>query len=111
MEYMFIFVITVFIALWGISIYMVKTGRLTANEWSMRSLGLPQGSVGALNPVYFDFLHHDGDENTRPPGLACRHSGDCYRVLLWSCYGAESSQSTDEVRLASHPSLAFFWSS
>ena len=48
MEYMFIFVITVFIALWGISIYMVKTGRLTANEWSMKSLGLPQGSVRAL---------------------------------------------------------------
>ncbi|MFC2122502.1 hypothetical protein ACFLRP_02325 [Bacteroidota bacterium] len=48
MVYIFIFVITVFIALWGISIYMVKTGRLTANEWSMKSLGLPQGSVRAL---------------------------------------------------------------
>lgn len=48
MVYMLIFVIAVFIALWGISIYMVKTGRLTANEWSMKSLGLPQGSVRAL---------------------------------------------------------------
>ena len=43
-----IFVIVIVVVLWGISIYFVKTGRLSARDWSMKSLGLPQGSVRAL---------------------------------------------------------------
>jgi len=48
MTYLILFVIAVFAVLWGISIYFVKTGKLSARDWSMKSLGLPQGSVRAL---------------------------------------------------------------
>lgn len=48
MGYIIAFVIVIFAVLWGISIYFVKTGKLSASDWSMKSLGLPQGSVRAL---------------------------------------------------------------
>ena len=43
-----VLVIAVFVILLGVSIYFIKTGRMTAKEWSLKSLGLPQGSVRAL---------------------------------------------------------------
>lgn len=48
MGYLIPFVIVVFVILWAISIYFVKTGKLSALDWSVNSLGLPQGSVRAL---------------------------------------------------------------
>ena len=48
MNYLILFVIAVFAVLWGISIYFVKTGKLSARDWSLKSLGLPQGSIRAL---------------------------------------------------------------
>jgi len=56
MEYLILFVVVIFAVLWGISIYFVKTGRLSAHDWSMRSLGLPQGSVRALLALLILFL-------------------------------------------------------
>ncbi len=43
-----IFVAAVIVILWGISIYFVKTGKLKAQDWSLKALGLPQGSVRAI---------------------------------------------------------------
>ena len=56
MPYLILFVVVILVVLWGISIYFVKTGRLSAHDWSMRSLGLPQGSVRALLALLFLFL-------------------------------------------------------
>jgi len=56
MEWLLVFVIVVFIVLWGTSFYFVKTGRLSAHDWSLRSLGLPQGSVRALFGLLILFL-------------------------------------------------------
>jgi len=42
--------------LWVISIQFVRTGRLSALDWSLKSLGLPQGSVRALIALLFLFL-------------------------------------------------------
>ena len=42
--------------LWGISIRFVKTGKLSAQDWSMKSLGLPQGSVRALIALLLLFM-------------------------------------------------------
>lgn len=56
MQYIILFVIVVLIILWGISIYFVKTGKLSALDWSTRSLGLPQGSVRALLAFLLLFL-------------------------------------------------------
>ena len=48
MGYLMLFMIVVLVFLWGISVYFVKTGKLNALDWSLNSLGLPQGSVRAL---------------------------------------------------------------
>ena len=48
MVYLVVFVAVVIIVLWGISLYFIKTGKLSAHDWSMRSLGLPQGSIRAI---------------------------------------------------------------
>jgi len=48
MLYVIIFVAAVFVILWAVSLYLVKTGRLSAFEWHVNSLGLPQGSVRAV---------------------------------------------------------------
>ncbi len=42
--------------LWVISIQFVRTGRLSAHDWSLKSLGLPQGSVRALIALLLLFL-------------------------------------------------------
>jgi predicted lysophospholipase L1 biosynthesis ABC-type transport system permease subunit len=46
--YLIVFIVVILAVLWGTSIYFVKTGKLSAQDWSMKSLGLPQGSVRAL---------------------------------------------------------------
>ena len=56
MVYLVIFVAGVFIVLWGISIYFVKTGKMTGDDWCKRSLGLPQGSVRALLALIILFM-------------------------------------------------------
>lgn len=32
----------------GISVYLMKTGKLSSQDWSKNALGLPQGSIRAL---------------------------------------------------------------
>ena len=56
MQYLILFVLVIFIVLWGISIYLVKTGKLDAKQWSLRSLGLPRGSVRAILAFLLLFL-------------------------------------------------------
>lgn len=56
MVYLIVFVAGVFVVLWGISIYFIKTGKMTGHDWSKRSLGLPQGSVRALFALIILFL-------------------------------------------------------
>ena len=56
MEYLILFVIVVLVVLWGMSIYLMRTGKLSASDWSKRSLGLPQGSVRALLAIIILFL-------------------------------------------------------
>ena len=56
MVYLIVFVAGVFVVLWGISLYFVRTGKMTGDEWSKRSLGLPQGSVRALFAFIILFL-------------------------------------------------------
>ena len=56
MKYLVYFVIAVMVVLWGISIYFVKTEKMSAQEWSKRSLGLPQGTVRALIALIILFL-------------------------------------------------------
>ncbi len=48
MVYLIVLIVVILAVLWGTSIYFVKTGKLSAHDWSMKSLGLPQGSVRAL---------------------------------------------------------------
>ena len=56
MVYLIIFVMVVFAVLWGISIWLIKTGRLDARDWSIKSLGLPRGSVRATLAFVLLFL-------------------------------------------------------
>jgi glycerol uptake facilitator-like aquaporin len=56
MVYLIPFVAGVFVVLWCISVYFVKTGKMTGQDWSKRSLGLPQGSVRALLALIILFL-------------------------------------------------------
>jgi hypothetical protein len=56
MAYLFLLVVIVFGVLWGTSIYFIKTGKMTGQDWSLRSLGLPQGSVRALIALIILFL-------------------------------------------------------
>lgn len=70
MGYLILFVVVIFVVLWGISIYFVKTGRLSAHDWSLRSLGLPQGSVRALLALLILFLLISSTlPNTQLPNL------------------------------------------
>ena len=50
--YLIAFVGGIIVILWGISLYLMKAqgadAKDWAKEWSLRSLGLPQGSVRAL---------------------------------------------------------------
>lgn len=48
MRFLIIFVIAVLVVLWGVSIYLIKTAKMSVPEWSKRALGLPQGSVRAI---------------------------------------------------------------
>ena len=48
MVYLVTFVSVVIIILWAISLYLIKKGKISAQNWSMRALGLPQGSVRAI---------------------------------------------------------------
>ncbi len=36
------------VILWMISLYLIKTGKMDADEWFKKSLGIPQGSVRAI---------------------------------------------------------------
>ena len=56
MLYILIFVAAVFVILWGISIYFVVTKKMSAADWHMKSLGLPQGSVRATFALLILFL-------------------------------------------------------
>jgi uncharacterized BrkB/YihY/UPF0761 family membrane protein len=56
MEYILFFVVFVIIILWGISVYLMQTGKMTAQEWSKRTLGIPAGSVRALIAFFILFL-------------------------------------------------------
>jgi len=56
MELLIAFVIVVLAVLWGVSIYFVKTGRMKAEDWHLKALGLPQGSVRALLAFLLIFL-------------------------------------------------------
>ena len=38
----------ILIILWAISLYLIKTGKMSAKDWSKKALGLPQGSVRAI---------------------------------------------------------------
>ena len=46
-------IMVVFIILWGISVYLIKTGRLSAWDWQLNALGLPVGSVRAILAIGF----------------------------------------------------------
>lgn len=46
--WLIVFVAAVFIVLWSLSIYLIRKDKLSAHDWSLRSLGLPQGSVRAM---------------------------------------------------------------
>ncbi len=46
--YVLVFTVGVLVVLWGISIYFVKTGKMTTDSWMANSLGVPDGSVRAL---------------------------------------------------------------
>lgn len=50
------FVLVIMAVLWGISIHLVKTGKLSAGDWAKRSLGLPRGSVRAIIAFIIIFL-------------------------------------------------------
>jgi uncharacterized BrkB/YihY/UPF0761 family membrane protein len=56
MQYIIFFVVFVIIVLWGISVYLLKTKKLTAQEWLKRTLGIPNGSVRALIAFIILFL-------------------------------------------------------
>lgn len=56
MVYLIIFLMVVFIVLWGISIWLIKTGRMDARDWAIKSLGLPRGSVRATLAFILLFL-------------------------------------------------------
>ncbi len=56
MEYIIFFVVFVIVVLWGISVYLLQTGKLTAQEWLKRTLGIPRGSVRALIALIILFL-------------------------------------------------------
>jgi len=49
LEYVVIigFVFLVFVILLGVSIYFIQKGKMKADTWHLRSLGLPRGSVRA----------------------------------------------------------------
>jgi hypothetical protein len=51
-----IFVFFVYLCLWGISIYLIKTEKMSVKKWSLRSFGLPQGSVRATIALLLLFL-------------------------------------------------------
>jgi len=51
-----VFVIFIYLCLWGISIYLIKTEKMSVKKWSHRSLGLPQGSVRATIALLLLFL-------------------------------------------------------
>lgn len=51
-----VFVFLVYFFLWGISIYLIKTEKMSAKKWSLRSFGLPQGSVRATIALLLLFL-------------------------------------------------------
>jgi len=50
LEYVVIigFVFLVFVILLGVSIYFIQKGKMKADTWHLRSLGLPRGSVRAM---------------------------------------------------------------
>jgi drug/metabolite transporter (DMT)-like permease len=56
LEHIIIFIGCVIAVLWGISIYLMKTGKMTTKEWLKRSLGIPSGSVRALLAFLILFL-------------------------------------------------------
>ncbi|MFC2033547.1 hypothetical protein ACFLUB_03405 [Chloroflexota bacterium] len=56
MKYLVFFVIGVIVLLWAISVYFVKTEKMSVKEWSKRSMGLPQGTVRALIAFIILFL-------------------------------------------------------
>jgi ABC-type methionine transport system permease subunit len=56
MEYIIYFVVFVIIVLWGISVYLLQTGKLKAKEWLTHTLGLPTASVRALIAFIIIFL-------------------------------------------------------
>ena len=56
MLYLIIFILVIFAVLWGISIYFVRIGKLNVRDWSLKALGLPQGSVRALLAFLLLFL-------------------------------------------------------
>lgn len=45
--------IAILVTLWGISLYLVKTRRLSAWDWHLNALGLPRGSVRAILALLF----------------------------------------------------------
>jgi len=53
MIYIVTFIIVVLIVLWGINVYLMKIGKLTAWDWQLNALGLPRGSVRAMLAIGF----------------------------------------------------------
>ena len=47
------FIMAIFIILWGISLYFVKTKKWKAEDWKRHALGLPVGSVRAILALAF----------------------------------------------------------
>lgn len=55
-HYLIIIIAVVLGVLWGVSFYFIKTNKLDANKWALKSLGLPRGSVRALLAFLILFL-------------------------------------------------------
>ena len=55
-KWIIVFVLATFVILWGVSIYLVKSQRMSVQDWAKRALGLPQGSVRALIAFIILFL-------------------------------------------------------
>lgn len=53
LQIILIVTIVILATLWGISLYFVKTCRLSAWDWHLNSLGLPRGSVRAILALLF----------------------------------------------------------
>jgi drug/metabolite transporter (DMT)-like permease len=56
MQYIILFVVFVIVVLWGISIYLLQTGKMTSKDWLTQTLGLPGASVRALIAFIIIFL-------------------------------------------------------